>query len=112
MVFREFEKKAVYRGRRIEIPYTIIFYNFGSQGPKTSAGVVVNWKRMKRKGEYCEGIKCLSDEQLNESNFQTRFSFNPTGKYGKNQKSSARQFVYKKLEKILDNPQVRGLIYD
>lgn len=112
MVSREFNRKAIYKDRGIEIPYTIIFYNFGSKLSKTSAGVFVNWKEMKIKGKYCEGVRGLSNEQLNEHDFETNFSFNPTGRFKRQQKGSARHFVYKKLEKIIDNPQIRGLIYD
>jgi len=111
MITKRFNKTARYYGGKIEIPYIIEFYYLGTGGPKTYAEVVVNWNEMKVKGKYCKSIKDLSNKQLNELDIETEFLVNPKGRTKKYQKSSARHLVYKKLEGIIRNPQIRGLIH-
>ncbi len=114
MVFREFKKKAIFRerGREIEIPYKIIFYNSEPGKLETSVGVSVNWNEMARGGEYCEGVRDLSNRQLNESGFKTHYSFFPKGSDLEHKKSSARQFIYESLRELIYKPKIERLIGD
>lgn len=112
MVFREFDKVARYNRRKIEIPYTIIFYNSGPGKPETSAGVFIQWNEITLKGEYCKAFRDLSNKQLNELGLQTHYSFIPKGSNLKHKKSSARQFIYGRLREFIYRPKIRNLIGD